>query len=78
MSLQEPTSGKKPPPKQSKPIGGVDLKKKIAKKTKPKDTESNGRLKLAVRSMHRVYLFTWPQGPRQPVRLEVPHRTRLP
>ncbi|KAL2047020.1 hypothetical protein N7G274_001038 [Stereocaulon virgatum] len=42
ISLQEPTSGKKPPPKQSKPTGGVDLKKKIAKKTKPKDAESNG------------------------------------
>jgi hypothetical protein len=58
MSLQEPTSGKKPPPKQSKPVGGVDLKKKIAKKTKPKDTESNGRLKLAVCSMHRAHSLT--------------------
>lgn len=44
MSLQEPNDGKKPPVKKEKMTGGVNLKKSIAKKSKPKDTESNGKL----------------------------------
>ena len=42
MSFQEPNVGKRPPAKKEKITGGVNLKKSIAKKTKPKDTESNG------------------------------------
>ncbi|MCJ1453015.1 hypothetical protein MMC28_003360 [Mycoblastus sanguinarius] len=42
MSLVDPVAGKKLPPKKDKVTGGVKLKKSIAKKTKPKDTESNG------------------------------------
>lgn len=42
MSLQEPSASKKPPAKKDKVTGGVNLKKSIAKKAKPKDNESNG------------------------------------
>lgn len=42
MSLQEPSDGKKPPPKKDKITKGTNLKKSIAKKSQPKDTESNG------------------------------------
>lgn len=44
MSLQEPSASKKPLSKKDKLAGGVNLKKSIAKKAKPKDTESNGKL----------------------------------
>lgn len=44
LSLQEPIAGKKAPTKKEKMTGGVNLKKSIAKKTKPKDAETNGRL----------------------------------
>ena len=46
MSLQEPSAGKKPPNKKDKVTGGVNLKKSIAKKTKPTDVESNGELNI--------------------------------
>ncbi len=46
MSLQEPSAGKKPPVKKEKVTGGVNLKKSIAKKTRPKDAESNGKIDL--------------------------------
>lgn len=42
VSMQEPSSTKKSVPKKEKITGGVSLKKSLAKKTKPKDTESNG------------------------------------
>ena len=42
MSLVEPGAGKNLISKKDKPTGGVKLKKSIAKKTKPKDTETNG------------------------------------
>ena len=42
MSLVDPGPGKNSMPKKDKPTGGVKLKKSIAKKTKPKDAESNG------------------------------------
>ncbi len=42
MSIVDPTASKKTASKKEKPTGGVKLKKSIAKKTKPKDTESNG------------------------------------
>ena len=42
MSLVEPGAGKNLVPKKDKPTGGVKLKKSMAKKTKPKDIESNG------------------------------------
>ena len=42
MSLVEPGPGKNSMTKKEKPTGGVKLKKSIAKKTKPKDAESNG------------------------------------
>ena len=45
MSLVEPGAGKNFVSKKDKPTGGVKLKKSIAKKTKPKDTESNGELR---------------------------------
>jgi len=45
MSLQEPSATKKSVPRKEKITGGVNLKKSIAKKTKPKETESNGELK---------------------------------
>ena len=48
MSLQEPSAGKKPLAKKDKVTGGVNLKKSIAKKTKPKDTESNGELNVSM------------------------------
>lgn len=65
MSLQEPSAGKKPPAKKDKITGGVNLKKSIAKKTKPKDTESNGKLKVPVMlsirvgSLHIRYKDSW-------------------
>ena len=46
MSFADSTTASKLLPKKEgkkeKPTGGVKLKKSIAKKTKPKDTESNG------------------------------------
>lgn len=42
MSLVEPGAGKNLVSKKDKPTAGVKLKKSIAKKTKPKDTETNG------------------------------------
>ncbi|KAL6717114.1 Mitochondrial beta-keto-acyl synthase [Lecanora helva] len=42
LSLQEPSASKKPPAKKDKIGGGVNLKKSIVKKTKPKDSEGNG------------------------------------
>lgn len=42
MSLVEPGASKNSLSKKDKATGGVKLKKSIAKKTKPKDTESNG------------------------------------
>lgn len=56
MSLQEPSAGKKPPAKKEKITGGVNLKKSIAKKTKPKDTESNGGTRL-LHSFHSTLGF---------------------
>ena len=48
MSFADSTSAIKLLPKKEakkeKPTGGVKLKKSLAKKTKPKDTESNGIL----------------------------------
>ena len=41
MSLQEPVSGKAPSAKKEKATGGVNLKKSIAKKAKPKDIDGN-------------------------------------
>ena len=43
ISLVEPGAGKNLVSKKDKPTGGVKLKKSIAKKTKPKDSESNGK-----------------------------------
>lgn len=45
MSSVEPGAGKILVSKKDKPTGGVKLKKSIAKKTKPKDAESNGELR---------------------------------
>ena len=42
MSIVDPGTGKNTLSKKDKPTGGVKLKKSIAKKAKPKDTESNG------------------------------------
>lgn len=57
MSLQEPSAGKKPPAKKDKITGGVNLKKSIAKKTKPKESESNGEMGL----LHPVIMRAIPQ-----------------
>lgn len=46
MSLVDPGASKISGSKKDKPTGGVKLKKSIAKKTKPKDTESNGKSRL--------------------------------
>ena len=46
MSLQEPSATKKSTSKKEKATGGVNLKKSIAKKTKPKENEGNGELDL--------------------------------
>lgn len=53
MSLQEPNDGKKPSVKKEKVTGGVNLKKSIAKKSKPKDTESNGKLRPFIPYLYR-------------------------
>lgn len=42
MSLVDPVAGKSSISKKDKPTGGVKLKKSIAKKTKHRDTLSNG------------------------------------
>lgn len=42
MSLVDPGVGRNSTSKKEKPTGGVKLKKSIAKKSKPKDTEGNG------------------------------------
>ena len=42
MSIVDPGTSKHTLSKKDKPTGGVKLKKSIAKKTKPKDYESNG------------------------------------
>ena len=42
--MVDPGPSKHTVSKKDKPTGGVKLKKSIAKKTKPKDTESNGEL----------------------------------
>lgn len=41
MSIVDPAASKNTS-KKDKPTGGVKLKKSIAKKSKPKDIESNG------------------------------------
>ena len=48
MSLQDSAASKKPPVKKDKITGGVNLKKSIAKKTKPNDSENNGELGVLV------------------------------
>lgn len=45
MSIADPGTSKPAGSKKDKPTGGVKLKKSIAKKTKPKDTENNGELR---------------------------------
>ena len=42
MSFADATSANRLLPKKEKQNGAVKLKKSIAKKTKPKDSESNG------------------------------------
>lgn len=42
MNLVDTGASKNTISKKDKPTGGVKLKKSITKKTKPKDTESNG------------------------------------
>lgn len=42
LSFADTAGGKKLPSKKEKLNGSVKLKKSIAKKTKPKDAESNG------------------------------------
>ena len=48
MSIPEPSAGKKPPAKKDKVTGGVNLKRSIAKKSKPKDIDSNGEMELTL------------------------------
>ncbi len=74
MSLQEPSDSKKPLPKKDKITGGVNLKKSIAKKSKPKDTDSNGELGLLHTTIMSV-IFKPFQVSRQLHRLEVPLQT---
>ena len=45
MSIVDPGTNKPAVSKKDKPTGGVKLKKSIAKKTKPKDTENIGELR---------------------------------
>ena len=45
MSIVDPGTSKPAVSKKDKLTGGVKLKKSIAKKTKPKDTENNGELR---------------------------------
>lgn len=42
--MVDPGPSKHTVSKKDKPTGGIKLKKSIAKKTKPKDIESNGEL----------------------------------
>ena len=42
LSIVDPAVSKNTTSKKEKPTGGVKLKKSIAKKTKPKEAESNG------------------------------------
>ena len=62
MSLVDPVVGKNSVSKKDKPIGGVKLKKSIVKKTKPRDTESNGESRpdqctvyIAITSLINMY-----------------------
>lgn len=73
MSLVDPGTGKNLVPKKDKPTGGVKLKKSIAKKTKPKDTESNGESPLDQRTFYLTIIFLKyiHQGRRQVALLEV-------
>lgn len=79
LSIVDPAVSKNTVTKKEKPTGGVKLKKSIAKKTKPKDTESNGESPTSMHhqfkrpSSKRVY-----QVPRQVGLLEVPLLILLP
>lgn len=70
MSLQEPNATKKSVPKKEKITGGVSLKKSLAKKTKPKDTESNGKQKAVISPQPNYDDLNVLQALKQPGQLE--------
>ena len=80
MSLVDPATSKPALSKKDKPTGGVKLKKSIAKKTKPKDTESNGELQTDQYTSHSIIisLIIVLQEPRQVALLGVLLQILLP
>lgn len=80
MSLVDPGAGKNSISKKDKPTGGVKLKKSIAKKTKPKDVESNGELRPDQCTVRLIItpLTNISQGRRQVALLGVPRQILQP
>ena len=70
MSLADPAAAGKLLPKKDKTSGPLKLKKSIAKKTKPKDGEGNGRLYSNYLTTITTDLMTLPT--QKPARLHDP------